>query len=243
MNRTERRVLVTGGSGDIGGAICAALARDGWRVIVHANANRERAETVASVIRDSGGSAEVAGFDVADAMATRTALEDLLQAEPIHALVHNAGIHDDAPLAGMTADQWRRVIDVSLNGFFHVTQPLLLPMARARFGRIVAMSSVAAKLGNRGQVNYAAAKSALHGAAKSLAREMASRNITINVVAPGIIEGRLTQALFTEEQIRAMIPAARTGTPAEVAAVVAFLCSDSAGYVNGQVIGVNGGMA
>jgi 3-oxoacyl-[acyl-carrier protein] reductase len=157
--------------------------------------------------------------------------------------VHNAGIHDDAPLAGMGEGQWRRVIDVSLHGFFHATQPLLLPMARARFGRIVAVSSVAATLGNRGQVNYAAAKSALHGAAKSLAREMASRNITVNVVAPGIIEGHLTETLFAPDQVKAMIPAGRTGTPAEVAGVVAFLCSDAASYLNGQVIGVNGGMA
>jgi 3-oxoacyl-[acyl-carrier protein] reductase len=243
MTKDAGRVLVTGGSGDIGGAICAALARDGWRVIVHANANRERAAAVASAIRDSGGEAEVTAFDLVDAAATRAAIEGLLQVGPVHALVHNAGVHDDAPLAGMGEGQWRRVIDVSLHGFFHAVQPLLLPMARARFGRIVAVSSVAATLGNRGQVNYAAAKSALHGAAKSLAREMASRNITVNVVAPGIIEGRLTDSLFTPEQVKAMIPAARTGTPAEVAGVVAFLCSETASYVNGQIIGVNGGMA
>ena len=142
----------------------------------------------------------------------------------------------------MREEQWTRVIDVSLNGFFRVAQPLMLPMARAKYGRIVCVSSVAAVLGNRGQVNYAAAKSALHGAAKSLAREMASRGITVNVVAPGVIAGKMAQASFDAEHIKQIVPAARAGTPDEVAAVVAFLCSEAAGYVNGQIIGVNGGM-
>src|SRR5690606_25496423 len=130
-----------------------------------------------------------------------------------------------------------------LHGFFNVTQPLLLPMARKRWGRIVSVSSVAAVLGNRGQTNYAAAKAALHGASKSLAREMASRGISVNVVAPGVIEGQMAADAFPAEMIRQTVPAARAGRPEEVAALVAFLCSDAAGYINGQVIGINGGMA
>ena len=243
MSKTSsKRALVTGGSGDIGGAICRRLAADGCHVIVHANSNLERARAVVAGIVAGGGSAQAVAFDAADGEATQAAIEALLAEGPIQVAVNNAGIHDDAPMAGMSEAQWRRVIDVSLHGFFHVTQPLLLPMARTRWGRIVSISSVAAVLGNRGQSNYAAAKSALHGASKSLAREMASRGITVNVVAPGVIAGRMTQESFSPEQVSQMVPAGRAGTPEEVAALVGFLCSDAAGYINGQVIGVNGGM-
>ncbi|MEO7071598.1 MAG: 3-oxoacyl-ACP reductase FabG [Rhodanobacter sp.] len=241
-NPAPRRALVTGGSGDIGGAICRALAAGGYHVLVHANAGHEKAEALAATIRAGGGSAQAVAFDVTAAPATRGALEALLAEGPIHVLVNNAGVHDDAPMAGMSEQQWHRVIDVSLHGFFNVTQPLLLPMARQRFGRIVSVSSVAATLGNRGQTNYAAAKAALHGASKSLAREMASRGITVNVVAPGVIAGHMTDATFAPAVIRQMVPAQRAGKPEEVAALVAFLCSDAAAYINGQVIGINGGM-
>jgi len=194
-------------------------------------------------ISAAGGSAEAVQFDVANAEATSEAIEKLLAAGPIQVLVNNAGIHDDAPLAGMAPVQWRRVIDVSLNGFYHVTQPLLLPMIRTRWGRIVSLSSIAGIMGNRGQANYAAAKAGLHGASKSLAIEVASRGITVNVVAPGIIETPMSAQAFPAEEIARLVPMQRAGTPEEVAALVSFVVSREAGYVTGQVISINGGMA
>jgi 3-oxoacyl-[acyl-carrier protein] reductase len=237
-----KRALITGGSGVLGGAICRALAAGGLHVIVHAYRRPEDARRVADAITAAGGSAESVAFDVGDRDAAARSLERLTGQAPIQVLVNNAGIHDDAPLAGMSADQWDRVLAVSLDGFFNVTRPLLLPMLATRWGRIINISSVAAVTGNRGQVNYAAAKAALHGATRSLALEIAARGVTVNAVAPGIIESDMAKA-FGAEQVAQLVPMKRAGKPEEVAALVAFLASDAAGYISGQVIGVNGGMA
>ena len=238
----RRRALVTGGSGGIGAAICERLAADGHHVIVHANRGLEKAQALVEKIHAAGGSAEAVAFDITDRAATAAALEALVEAAPIQILVNNAGIHDDAVFPGMTGEQWDRVLDVSLNGFFNVTQPLTMPMMRTRWGRIVSVSSVAAVAGNRGQVNYSAAKGALHAASKSLALELASRGVTVNVVAPGLIATGMIEGSFDADAVKRMVPMQRVGQPAEVAHLVAFLASDQAGYISGQVISINGAM-
>ena len=241
MNTTpiRKRALVTGG---IGAAICRQLAADGFHVIVHANRHLETAQSVVDAIQAAGGQAQALAFDITDACATTAALEALLAQGPIQVLVNNAGIHDDAIFPGMQLKQWQQVIDVSLNGFFHVTQPLMMPMIRTRWGRIISITSVAAVAGNRGQVNYAAAKGALHSATKSLALELASRGITVNAVAPGIIATTMSQDSFDAPTIAKLVPMQRAGRPEEVADLVSFLASERAAYISGQVISINGGM-
>ena len=238
----RKRALVTVGSGGIGAAICRQLAAVGFDVIVHANRNLETAQTVVETIQAAGGQAQALAFDITDAAASAAALAALLADGPIQVLVNNAGIHDDAIFPGMQLGQWQRVIDVSLNGFFHVTQPLMMPMIRTRWGRIITITSVAAVAGNRGQVNYAAAKGALHSATKSLALELASRGITVNAVAPGIIDTAMSQGSFSADEIARMVPMKRAGRADEVADLVSFLASERAAYISGQIISINGGM-
>jgi len=236
------RALITGGSGGIGAAICRRLAADGFAVLVHANRNLAAAETVVAEIRAAGGQAEAIAFNLTDAAATRAAIETLVETQPIQVLVNNAGIHDDAAFPALSENQWNDVIDVSLNGFFHVTQALVMPMIRTRWGRIINLSSVAAITGNRGQVNYAAAKGAINAATKSLALELASRGITVNAVAPGIITTAMTEGTFDKEAIARLVPMKRAGSADEVASLVSFLASKDAAYISGQIISINGGM-
>ncbi len=237
-----KNALVTGGSGGIGAAICRRLAADGCHVYIHANRGLQAAQALADAICAEGGSAHALAFDVTDSVAVVDALTPLLEKEPIQILVNNAGIHDDAVFPGMQAEQWHRVIDVSVNGFFNVTQPLMMPMIRSRWGRIINVSSIAALTGNAGQVNYSAAKGALNSATKSLAREVASRGITVNAVAPGIIDTTMSEAAFDAQEIARLVPMKRAGSPGEVADLIGFLASTQAAYITGQIISINGGM-
>ncbi|RZL08134.1 MAG: 3-oxoacyl-ACP reductase FabG, partial [Rubrivivax sp.] len=193
-------------------------------------------------LKAAGGSAETMVFDLTDDEATATAVAQMLAGGAVQIIVNNAGVHDDAVFPGMRAEQWHRVIDVSLHGFFRVTQPLILPMLRTRWGRVINISSVAALSGNRGQVNYSAAKGALNSATKSLSQEVASRGVTVNAIAPGIIASPMADGAFDKAMIERMVPAKRAGTPEDVAALAGFLASPAAGYITGQVISVNGGL-
>ncbi len=242
MSKAPIRALVTGGSGGIGSAICRRLGAAGHFVYVHANRGAAAAAATVLDIEAAGGQGAAVQFDLTDAAATLAAVHSILEAGPVQILVNNAGIHDDAVFPGMSPDQWHRVIDLSVNGFYNVTQPLIMPMIRTRWGRVISISSVTALVGNRGQVNYAAAKGALNAATKALSLEVASRGITVNAVAPGIIDTPMIGTAFDADAIANLVPMKRAGTPAEVASLVAFLASEEAAYISGQIISINGGM-
>jgi 3-oxoacyl-[acyl-carrier protein] reductase len=243
VNLQGKRALVTGASGTLGAAIARRLAAQGATLLLHANRRPEGIEALAAELQAAGhAAAQCWTFDLRDDAACARACAAMLEAGPVQIVINNAGVHDDAVLPGMRAEQWHRVIDVSLHGFFRVTQPLLLPMLRTRWGRIINITSVSAQAGNAGQVNYAAAKGALHSAARALSLEVASRGVTVNCVAPGIIDSEMASAAFDAAAIARLVPTKRAGRPEEVAALVGFLAGDEAGYITGQVIGINGGL-
>ena len=240
---SETRALVTGASRGIGAAIAKLLAAGGRHVIVNYRTGKEAADAVVTAITAAGGSAESVGFDVADFSSTRAAIAKLLEKDPrpIDVLVNNAGIARDAPFPTLEADAWTSVTRTILDGFFNVTQPLVMPMVARRWGRIVNISSVSGVIGNRGQVNYSAAKAGLIGATRALAKELAKKKVTVNAIAPGLVETDMLKGAPIDE-ILPFVPMRRLGKPEEVAAAVGFLVSEGAAYVTGQVLGMDGGL-
>ncbi|NQD35540.1 3-oxoacyl-ACP reductase FabG [Permianibacter sp. IMCC34836] len=237
-----RRILVTGSSRGIGRAIALQLAREGFQVLVHGRADSDALRATLADIAAAGGQAAPLIFDIGDRAATRAAIEQAQTDGALYGVVCNAGIARDNAFPAMTDEDWDGVIQTNLDSFYNIVQPLVMPMVRAKKGgRIVTLSSVSGIAGNRGQVNYSAAKAGIIGATKALALELASRNITVNCVAPGLIDTEMLQGVEIDEALK-LVPAKRLGKPEEIAAVVAFLCSDSAAYVTRQVIAVNGGM-
>ena len=234
--------LVTGGSRGIGRAICLALAREGYFIIVNYRSDEEAANATLEAVREAGSDGETACFDVVDSAATSVVLGDIIKRHPdISVLVNNAGIARDGLFVMMNEAAWDSVVRTSLDGFFNVTKPVLKRMIRRRKGSVVTISSVSGLVGNRGQVNYSAAKAGLIGASRSLSQEVARIGIRVNVIAPGLIDTDMIQEAPVDI-IKQMIPMARIGRPEEVASVVRFLCSADASYITGQVIAVNGGM-
>lgn len=242
MSKKSRSVLVTGASGSLGAAIARDLAIEGFAVTLHYCANLNAVETLAEEIKAKGGQVRVLQFDQTDRIQTRTRLEaDIEEHGAYYGIVCNAGKHRDGPFPGMPDEDWDQVLDVNLDGFFNVVRPLVLPMIQLRDGgRIVTMSSISGMMGNRGQVNYSAAKAGLIGATKALAVELAKRRITVNCVAPGVIESEMIEGV-QRDFIMKSIPMQRFGTPEEVSSLVRFLFSTSASYITRQVISVNGG--
>lgn len=237
-----RRALVTGASRGIGAAIAAQLADDGFPVIINYRSSRKRAETVRDAIVAAGGEATLAQFDVSDHDETTAAIERLLGEDerPIGVIVNNAGVIADNPFPVMGSDDWQRVTRTTLDGFYNVTNPLVMHLVRQRWGRIINLSSISGIRGNRGQVNYSAAKAGIIGATKALAIELAKRKITVNAVAPGLIETEMIENV-PDFVVKQMIPMRRVGKPQEVADLVSFLASDRAAYITGQVIRIDGG--
>ena len=243
MQEKKIKALVTGGTGAIGQAICLRLAKDAYHVLVHTHQSLQNAQKIVEEITLQGGSAEAIAFDVRDSLACTAALETVLLDSPVQVIVNNAGSNDDAVFAGMSLQQWKSVLDVSLNGFFNVTQPLMLPMLRTRFGRIINISSVWGSVGASTEVAYSASKGGVNAFTKALAKELAPSGIAVNAISCGVIDTDMNRAHLNAEEmdtLRNEIPADRIGSPQEVAAL-ALLLADAPIYMTGQILTIDGG--